>query len=64
MITLEVADRVATVTLDDPRRRNIVSSALNASIIEAMDELESRDDVGALVVTVGRTLPAIRRNPE
>jgi enoyl-CoA hydratase len=51
MITLEVADRVATVTLDDPRRRNIVSSALNASIIEAMDELESRDDVGALVVT-------------
>jgi enoyl-CoA hydratase len=51
MITLEVEDRVATVTLDDPGRRNIVSSALNAAILDAMDDLESRGDVGAIVVT-------------
>lgn len=51
MITLEVEDRVAIVTLDDPGRRNIVSSALNAAILDAMDDLESRDDVGAIVVT-------------
>ncbi len=51
MITLEVVDRVATITLNDPGRRNIVSNALNAAVIEGMDELEARDDVGAVVVT-------------
>lgn len=51
MITLEVADRVATITLNDPGRRNIVSAALNAAVVEGMDELEARDDVGAVVVT-------------
>ena len=51
MITLEVADRVAVVTLNDPDRRNVVSNALNDAVIGSMDELEARDDVGALVVT-------------
>ena len=51
MITLEVADRVAVVTLNDPDRRNVVSNALNDAVLGAMDELEARDDVGALVVT-------------
>ena len=51
MIQLEIADRVATITLDDPDRRNTISSALNAELIATMDELEQRDDVGALVVT-------------
>ena len=51
MITLEVSDRVATITLNDSGRRNIVSAALNAAVAEGMDELESRDDVGAIVVT-------------
>ena len=51
MITLDVADRVATITLNDPGRRNIVSTALNTAVVEAMDELEERSDVGAIVVT-------------
>jgi len=51
MITLEVADRVALLTLNDPDRRNVVSNALNASVLAAMDELEARSDVGALIVT-------------
>lgn len=51
MITLDVADRVATITLNDPGRRNIVSTALNTAVVEAMDELEERADVGAIVVT-------------
>ena len=51
MITLDVTDRVATITLNDPGRRNIVSAALNTAVSEGMDELESRDDVGAIVVT-------------
>ena len=51
MLLLDVAEGVATITLNDPRRRNIVSAALNAAVLETMDELESRDDVGALVIT-------------
>ena len=51
MIELEVTDRVATLTLDDPDRRNVVSAALNDAVVAAMDELERRDDVGAVVVT-------------
>ena len=51
MIELEIAGRVATVTLNDPGRRNIVSAALNAAVLEAMDDLEARSDVGAIVVT-------------
>ena len=51
MITLDVADRVATITLNDPGRRNIVSAALNAAVAEGMDELESRVETGAILVT-------------
>jgi enoyl-CoA hydratase len=51
LITLDVADRVAVVTLNDGDRANTISSALNAALIEALDGLEARDDVGALVVT-------------
>jgi len=51
MITLDVVDRVATITLNDPSRRNIVSAALNAAVLDAMLDLESRSDVGAIVVT-------------
>lgn len=51
MINLEVIDKVAIVTLNDPTRRNVVSTALNTAVVEAMDELEARDDVGAIVVT-------------
>lgn len=51
LLLLDVADGVATLTLNDPSRRNVVSSALNAAIGEAMDDIEGRDDIGAIVVT-------------
>ena len=51
MIELDVDGRIATITLADPDRRNTISSLLNAELISAMDELEQRDDVGAVVVT-------------
>jgi enoyl-CoA hydratase len=51
LVLLDVADGVATITLNDPKRRNVVSSALNTAVGEVMDDLESRDDVGAIVVT-------------
>ena len=43
--------RVATVTLDDAERRNALTLDLVHQITAAFDDLESRDDVGAIVVT-------------
>ncbi len=50
-VRLEVADRVAVVTLDDPERRNALDLGLCDDIVAAFDELEAREDVGAVVVT-------------
>ena len=50
-VVLQVADRVATITLNDPDRRNAINLSLNDELIAAIDEVERRDDVGALVVT-------------
>lgn len=51
LIHTERRDRVAVLTLDDPRRRNALSRDLCAELAAAMDELESDADVGAVVVT-------------
>lgn len=51
LVRTEVRDRVAIVTLDDPARRNAVSLALNEELITTIDELDDRDDVGAIVIT-------------
>jgi enoyl-CoA hydratase len=48
---VEVKDRVATVTLNDPKHRNALDLALCDDISSAFDDLEGRDDVGAAVVT-------------
>ena len=49
MILLEITDGVAVLTLNDPSRANCVSNDLNTAVIAAIDELESRDDIGALL---------------
>ncbi len=51
LITTEVHDRVAVLTLNDPDKRNAVTLAMNDEIIAALDEWESDDGIGALVVT-------------
>jgi enoyl-CoA hydratase len=48
---VEVNERVATVTLNDPKRRNALDIGLCEDIASAFDDLEARDDVGAVVVT-------------
>ena len=50
-ILVEIADRVATVTLNDPDRRNALDLDLCDRITAIFDELETSDDVGAVVVT-------------
>ena len=50
-VLCDVVDRVATITLNDPKRRNTISLAMNEEIVACIDDLESRDDVGAIVLT-------------
>ena len=51
LVTTEIHDRVAVLTLNDPDKRNAVTLAMNDEIIAALDEWESDDGIGALVVT-------------
>jgi enoyl-CoA hydratase len=50
-ILLDVRDRVAYLTLNAPERRNSLTLDLVTEIVDAVDAVENRDDVGALVVT-------------
>ncbi len=50
-LDVDAATRVATVTLDDPDRRNALDLGLCDDMVAAFDDLEARDDVGAVVVT-------------
>ena len=49
-VQLDVGDGVATITLDDPDRRNALNAAMVDEIIAAMDTIEADDTVGAVVV--------------
>ena len=50
-VHVERRDRVGVLTLDDPRRRNALTLDLCDRVAAAMDELESDDGIGAVVVT-------------
>lgn len=47
----EVNERVATVTLNRPHKKNSLSDQLTPALREILLELESRPDVGALLLT-------------
>ena len=51
LVLVDVADGVATLTLNNPSERNTLTAPMVAEIIAAMDEIESNTAVGALVVT-------------
>ena len=58
-VQLEVTDGVAVVTLNAPQRRNALTPAMATELIATFDEVDARDDVGALVVRgVGRSFCA------
>ena len=48
---VDVADGVATLTLNNPQERNTLTAPMVAEIVEAMDRIEADPGVGALVVT-------------
>jgi enoyl-CoA hydratase len=51
LIRTEVSDGVATLTLADGERRNALSTTMVDEIVAVLDEVESDETVGALVVT-------------
>ncbi len=51
VVLVEVADRVATVTLNRPEARNAISGELSRELARAVTELDQRDDVGCMVLT-------------
>jgi enoyl-CoA hydratase len=51
LVLVDVADRVATLTLNNPSERNTLTAPLVAEIVAAMDAIEADDGVGAVVVT-------------
>src|SRR3954463_16777669 len=58
-VQLEVDGGVAVVTLNAPQRRNALTPAMATELIATFDEVDARDDVGALVVrAVGRSFCA------
>ncbi len=50
VVTYRVEDRIAWVYFARPDKRNAMSPTLNRRMMEVLDELEFRDDVGVLVL--------------
>ncbi len=51
LVLVDIADRVATLTLNNPAERNSLSKPMVDEIIGAMNAIESDEGVGAIVVT-------------
>lgn len=51
LVLVDVADGVATLTLNNPAERNTLTQPMVAEIIAAMDSIEADPSIGALVVT-------------
>ncbi|HWI85925.1 MAG TPA: p-hydroxycinnamoyl CoA hydratase/lyase, partial [Sphingomonas sp.] len=50
-VAFEVVDRIAWVRFNRPDKRNCMSPTLNREMMEVLDALEYRDDVGVLVLS-------------
>jgi enoyl-CoA hydratase len=50
-ILLAVADQVATITLNRPEALNAFNQQLMVELTACLDEVEAREDVGAIVIT-------------
>ena len=51
LVLTDVADGVATMTLNNPDERNSLNGAMVDEIVSAMDAIEADESVGAVVVT-------------
>ncbi len=51
LVLVDVADGVATLTLNNPAERNTLTAPMVTEILAAMDRIEHDEAIGALVVT-------------
>ena len=51
LINVDVTDGVATITLDDPKRRNAVTLDMCDQLDQALGELEANTSVNSMVIT-------------
>ena len=51
LVTVSVTDSVATLTLNDPDRRNAVTLEMCDEVATVLDELEADEQVKSLVIT-------------
>lgn len=51
LVLLNVSDGVATLTLNNPSERNVLSSEMVSDIIATMDSIEANENVRVVVVT-------------
>ena len=51
LVLTDIADGVATLTLNNPDERNTMTHPMVEQIIAAMDRFEADENVGAVVVT-------------
>jgi enoyl-CoA hydratase len=51
LVLLDISDRVATITLNNPQERNTLTAPMVEEIVAVMDQVEADDGVGAIVVT-------------
>ncbi|MFI5255642.1 MAG: enoyl-CoA hydratase/isomerase family protein [Gemmatimonadales bacterium] len=59
LLTFDVADRIATITVNRPDKLNALNDALMAELGAAIDEAVGRDDVGGVLLTgAGRAFVA------
>jgi len=58
-LTLEVADRIATLTINRPDKLNALNSATLGELSNAIDEIRVREDIGGAIITgAGRAFVA------
>ena len=50
-VIFDVSDRIAWVRFNRPDKRNCMSPTLNRRMMEVLDELEYRDDVGVVILS-------------
>jgi enoyl-CoA hydratase len=59
LLTFDVADRIATITVNRPDKLNALNDALMSELGTAIDEAIARDDVGGVLLTgAGRAFVA------
>jgi enoyl-CoA hydratase len=59
VLTFDVADRIATITVNRPDKLNAINDATMAALGHAIDQVRSREDVGGAIITgAGRAFVA------